>query len=230
MRDGQFAATVYAALAISAASAAATASGVPTCIQMPSRRSPCSRPASAARSNSGDIDDGPGADAGEERRRQDRGAGIDERHHVALAAALEPAVGGHREIAAAGIAGGGRGRRHQQQRVHARGVERGREPLEIGHHAVDPDGVGIDQEERPAAELRHRLDRAAGGAEQLARARRRSRSAAPCVRRGGARSGRRGGARSPPRARRRPAPAGRAHGRSAPCRRPSTSGFGIWPL
>ena len=49
----------YAALATMAASAALTASGVPTCIQTPSSRSPQSRSASAARSNNGDIEDGP---------------------------------------------------------------------------------------------------------------------------------------------------------------------------
>ena len=49
----------YAALARIAASAAMTASGVPTCIHTPSSRSPNKRPASAARSNSGDMEEGP---------------------------------------------------------------------------------------------------------------------------------------------------------------------------
>ena len=47
------------------------------------------------------------------------------------------------------------------------GPERGGEPFEIGLHAVDPDRVGIDVEERLAAEQRQRLDDAAAGAEQL---------------------------------------------------------------
>ena len=49
----------YAAPARSAFSAAVTASGVPTCIHTPSRRSPQSRPASAARSNNGDMENAP---------------------------------------------------------------------------------------------------------------------------------------------------------------------------
>src|SRR5262249_46341958 len=49
----------YTALARSALSAAAIASGVPTCIHTPSRRSPQSRPASAARSNRGDMENAP---------------------------------------------------------------------------------------------------------------------------------------------------------------------------
>src|SRR5205807_6311125 len=40
-------------------SAARTASGVPTCIQTPSRRSPQSRPASAAWSNNGEREKAP---------------------------------------------------------------------------------------------------------------------------------------------------------------------------
>ena len=45
-----------AALARMASSAALIASGVPTCIQTPSRRRPQSRSASAARSNNGEIE------------------------------------------------------------------------------------------------------------------------------------------------------------------------------
>ena len=41
------------------------------------------------------------------------------------------------------------------------------EAHEVRLHAVDPDGVGIDVEERRAAELRHRPHRAAASAEQL---------------------------------------------------------------
>ena len=47
------------------------------------------------------------------------------------------------------------------------GIEGGGEPAQVGRHAVDPDGVGIDVEERRVAELRQRLDDAAAGAEQL---------------------------------------------------------------
>ncbi len=47
-------------------------------------------------------------------------------------------------------------------------IEGLRQPREIGLHAVDPDGVGIDQEERRRAQFRQRLFDAAAGAEQQA--------------------------------------------------------------
>ena len=103
----------------------------------------------------------------EQRGRQDRRAGIDIGRDLLLAALLQPAVRRHGEVAAPGIADAGCDRRQQQQRVHGAGIERLGEPRQVGRHAVDPDGVGVDVEERLAAELRQCLDHAAAGVEQL---------------------------------------------------------------
>ena len=151
-----------------AASAAMTASGVPTCIQTPSRRSPQNpagfdRPVEQRRHRGR-----PRGHAGNERRRQDRGPGVNERHHFALAAPRELAVRRHLEIAAAGIADARRGGREQKQTVHPLRIERGCKPRQIGIHPVDPDGVGIDQVERLVAQERQRIDDAAGRPEQFA--------------------------------------------------------------
>ena len=104
--------------------------------------------------------------------------------------------GAMREIAAAVIADAGRGRRQQQQRVHRGGIERLGKPVEIGLHAVDPERVGVDVEER----LRRR---ACGSALTTPPPVSSSRSRSSeiticgrwCGRRDGLRSGRRGNAR-----------------------------------
>ena len=79
-------------------------SGVPTCIQMPSRRRPCSRPASAARSNMRLSEKFPCGASANSAGAEHRGAGIDERHDLALGAPPQPPVRAHGEIAAALIA------------------------------------------------------------------------------------------------------------------------------
>src|SRR4029079_8182979 len=53
------------------------------------------------------------------------------------------------------------------QCIHAGGIERCGEAAEIGLHPVDPDGVGIDVEERLRAKLRQRFDHTTTGAEKL---------------------------------------------------------------
>jgi hypothetical protein len=55
--------------------------------------------------------------AGEQGRGQDRNPGIDERRHLALAAAAQPAVRGHGKVAAAGIADAAGRRPEQEQRT-----------------------------------------------------------------------------------------------------------------
>ena len=80
-----------------------------------------------------------GGRIGEQRRRKDRRAGIDERHDLALRAAPQPAVGRHGEVAAPGIADAARGRRQQQQRIHRGRIEGVAKTREIRLHAVDPD-------------------------------------------------------------------------------------------
>jgi hypothetical protein len=102
----------------------------------------------------------------EQGRGQDRDAGIDERRHLALAAAAQAAVRGHGEIAAAGIADAARRRREEEQRIHPRRVEALGETNQVGLHAVDPDGVGVEMIERRRAEGGQRLDHAAAGVEQ----------------------------------------------------------------
>ena len=47
------------------------------------------------------------------------------------------------------------------------GIERFGQPRQIGPHAVDPHGVGIEMEERLVAQQRQRLDDGAAGAEHL---------------------------------------------------------------
>ena len=129
---------VYATLSRNASSAAPTASGVPTCIQTPSSRRPNSRSCSLARSNILVSENSPVRRVGEQRRRHDRGAGIDERHHLMFPALAQRAIGQHGVVAAAAIADAAGGRRHQQQDIHARGIEGLRQPRQIGPHAVDP--------------------------------------------------------------------------------------------
>ena len=84
-RDGGRA-NSYAALAAIAASACAIASGVPTCIQTPSRRRPCSRPAVRRAVEQARQRKRAGRRALEQFGPQDRGAGIDEGRHLALGA------------------------------------------------------------------------------------------------------------------------------------------------
>ena len=105
---------------------------------------------------------------GEQRGREHRGARIDERRHLALGARAQPPVRRHREIAAPLIADAGRGRREQQQDIHAGRDRTRREPREIRRHALDPERVGIHEEKRRVAEQRQRLDDAAAGIEQFA--------------------------------------------------------------
>ncbi len=108
-----------------------------------------------------------GRRVGEQRRRHDRGTRIDERNHLMFPALAQRAVGQHGVIAAAAIADAARGRRHQQQDIHARGIEGFGQPRQIGPHAIDPQRVGVDVEERRVAEQRQRLDDAAAGAEHF---------------------------------------------------------------
>ena len=84
-----------------------------------------------------------------------------------LPALAQRAVGQHGVIAASAIADAARGRRHQQQDIHARGIEGFGQPRQIGPHAIDPQRVGIDVEKRRVAEQRQRLDHAAAGAEHV---------------------------------------------------------------
>ena len=166
----------YAALAVIAASAAAMASGVPTCIHRPSSRRPCRRPASAARSNSAVSENAPGGRAGEQRRREDRDAGIDERRHLALGAPAQPAVRRHGEIAAPGIADAAGGRRQQQQRVHAWPDRR--PPPAASRLGFTPSIQIVSEltmEERRVAQFGQRLDARRRRCRAAARARPRSR-------------------------------------------------------
>ncbi len=71
-----------------------------------------------ARSNSLVSENAP-CGAPEQPRRQNRGAGIDERRDLAPGARAQAAVRGHGEIAAPGIADAAGAGRQQQQRVHA---------------------------------------------------------------------------------------------------------------
>ena len=89
----------------------------------------------------------------EEGGRQDRGTGVDERHHLAFAAPHKSAVGRHREIAAPAIADAERRGREQEERVHAGAIEGLGEPGKIGFYAIDPDRIRIDVEERTVAQL-----------------------------------------------------------------------------
>ena len=109
-----------------------TASGVPTCIQTPSSRRPNSRSCSLARSNILVSENSPLGRVGEDRRRHDRRARIDERHDLVLPALAQGAVRQHGVVAAAAIADAARGRRHQQQDVHPRGIEGIGQPRQIG--------------------------------------------------------------------------------------------------
>src|SRR5262249_56057498 len=76
-------------------------------------------------------------------------------------------VGGHGEMGGGGVGEAGGGSCEEEERVHAYGIKRPRQPREIRHHSVDPDRIGIEMKERPAAELGHRVDHAAAGAEKL---------------------------------------------------------------
>ncbi len=78
-------------------------------------------------------------------------------------APLQAALGVHVVVAAPGIADAAGRRRQQQQRIHVGRVERLCQPLEIGLHAVDPERVGVNVNERLAAESVKRLDHAAAG-------------------------------------------------------------------
>ena len=84
-----------------------------------------------------------------------------------LLALAQRAVGQHRIIAASLIADAAGRRRHQQQDIHARGIEGFGKPRQVGPHAIDPQCVGIDMEERRLAKQGQRLDDAAAGAEHL---------------------------------------------------------------
>jgi hypothetical protein len=103
---------------------------------------------------------------GEQRWRQDRSTGIDERHHLVLVMSAQAAIWLHGVVAAAGIADAAGGRREQEKHVHCRSIERLGEPHEVRLDAVEPHRVGIDQEEWRRAKLRQRLGDAAAGAEQ----------------------------------------------------------------
>ena len=93
-----------------------------------------------------------------QRGRKDRSAGIDERRDLLLGAR-----------AASGRPAPWRNRRARHSRCCLRsgassskasilaGSKVSREPRQVGLHAVDPDRVGIDMEERRIAELRQRL-------------------------------------------------------------------------
>jgi hypothetical protein len=81
---------------------------------------------------------------------------------------LQVAVRRHGEIAAPGIADAAGGGGEQKHGVHDGGIEGCGEPREIGPHTVDPDGVGIDQEERRIAKFGQGVADAAAGAEQQA--------------------------------------------------------------
>src|SRR6516165_7879648 len=109
------------AVAASAASAAATASGVPTCIQMPSRRKPNSRPAAAARSNkrvSANAPGGVSANSAGER----------------IAAPAQPPVGEHAVAAASLIPEAADVWSQQQKRTLCVGVEIFRQAKKIGFY------------------------------------------------------------------------------------------------
>src|SRR5260370_34509411 len=75
---------------------------------------------------------------GEQGRRHDRNAGIDERDHLVLPALTQRAIGQHGIIAASAVADAARGRCHQEQDIHARGVESLSEPRPSEPHAIDP--------------------------------------------------------------------------------------------
>jgi len=97
---------------------------------------------------------------------EDAGAGIDEGNHVALGPAAERTGRVHAEIAAAAIADGADGRRQQKQRVHLLLVPGGGEPVKVGAGALDPERIGVEQEEGLGAEQRQGVGDAAAGFEQ----------------------------------------------------------------
>src|ERR1700730_6435498 len=105
---------------------------------------------------------------GQERRRENGRAGIDEGNDFPLRPAREPAVGGHCEISTTVVADARRGRCDQKQRIHADRIKAFGQQTKIGLYAVDPDRVGIDVKERITAQQRQGLDHSAGSAEQLA--------------------------------------------------------------
>ena len=128
------------------------ASGVPTCIQVPSSRKPNSRSCSLARvERLGQRKFAAGC-AGEDGGRHDRNAGIDERNDLMFPALAQRAIWQHRIIAVAFISDAAGGRRHQKQNVHARRIKGLGKPRQIRPHAIDPQRIGIEMEERRLAQ------------------------------------------------------------------------------
>ena len=152
--------------AASVASAAATASGVPDVHPDAFERQPEQAPVHADAVEQQREREGAARRIGEQRRREHGRAGIDERHHLVLAASPQAAVRQHGEIAAADIADAVCRRCEEQQGIHRRRIKGSSKPHEIGLHAVEPNGVGIGEEERRLAKLRQRLGDTAAGAEQ----------------------------------------------------------------
>src|SRR5690606_10985777 len=94
-------------------------------------------------------------------RRHYASPGIDEGRYLALGAPGQTPVRRGGEIAVTVITRTFRGRGQKKQNIHARGIERGGERTERGAGTLDPDRIGIDDEERPRTEMRQSLPYAA---------------------------------------------------------------------
>ena len=181
---------------------------------------PCHRRASAAK--------GPGGGSSKRRGDQDLCAGEDEGGGLQVPPPAEPSVRGQVEVAAfprsgppfaAGM--------EQQQRVHPAGIETGREPVPSQSVAVrTPYQVGVEDEEGLGAQQRQRMGDAAAGFQPLRLAGNTGFPARLRPARWASISAARWWVLTTARVRPRPRQAGRARGRSTPCRRRCRSGFG----